>query len=410
MTHDDAFDRTVSAWLHEQADWTSPGYLDEILMRTRRARQRPSWSGVDRWLPTGWAFRLVPAARTGWLLLVLAVVAALATAALLAGSRAKLPPPFGEAGNGVVLYGAGNGDLYALDVETGKSTPFVAGAPADETPEFSHDGSKFVFARAAEAAGRWFVMVADADGGNVRALTGPVDPRWNAWSPDDTHVAVADAAAATLTLYRLDGRAPLTLDTGGRLATTGAFRPDGREIVFIGSAPKSYGIYVVATSASSAPRTLVAPVTAPNDISGPLLSPDGTLLAYTRWEINHSVIHLVDLETGIDRPIRLDPESDGENTAAWSPDGSQLLFHSHRDGSFQLAAAAVAGGQIALLGPVVPEGTGGAIVVFSPDGRTIIARYDNDGSPWLLDVDGGPATLLAIDAPAAITWQRVVRD
>jgi Tol biopolymer transport system component len=147
-----------------------------------------------------------------------------------------------------------------------------------------------------------------------------------------------------------------------------------------------------------------------DDITVPLLSPDGTRLAYTRWEADHSVIHVVDVETGTDRPIRLDPASDGENTAAWSPDGSHLLFHSHRNGSFQLAVAPVTGGAVARLGPIVLEGNGGADAFFSPDGRSVIALYANDGSHWLLDVAGGRGTPLQIDASAVITWQRVVRD
>lgn len=409
MSRVDPFERTVSEWLHEQADWTAAGYLDEVLDQAAKARQRPWWGSIGRWLPVVWAAPLDPWRRTGRLLVVLALLAALAAAALLAGSRSKLPPPLGEADNGVVVYGASDGDIYTFDIDSGKSSPLVAGGHADETPDFSHDGSRFVFTRQAEEPERWILMLADAKGGNSRPLTGPLDPRWNGWSPDDALVAIADDATVvpTLTLYRLDGRAPLALDTNGLLALNGAFRPDGGEIVYLGSAPKSYGIYAVGTSGISAPRVLVAPVTSANDITVPLLSPDGRRLAYTRWEVDHSVIHLVDLETGTDRPIQLDPGSDGENTAAWSPDGSQMLFHSHRDGSFQLALASIEGGQVEHLGPVVREGTGGAQVVFSPDGLMVIARYDNDGSHWLLDVGGGPGTRLPINSPAAITWQRL---
>ena len=99
---------------------------------------------------------------------------------LLVGSARRLPQPFGEAGNGIIVFGAGDGDIYALDVATGVSTPIVADGPADETPEFSHDGSRFVFARMSETPGRWLLLVADASGGCVR-------PRRRRWIRGGTH-------------------------------------------------------------------------------------------------------------------------------------------------------------------------------------------------------------------------------
>ena len=51
MTLNDGFERTVSDWLDEQAGHGMPGYLDEVLARTTRTRQRPAWSSLERWLP-----------------------------------------------------------------------------------------------------------------------------------------------------------------------------------------------------------------------------------------------------------------------------------------------------------------------------------------------------------------------
>ena len=51
MTLNDGFERTVSDWLADQAGQGSPAYLDEILSRTTRTRQRPAWSSLERWLP-----------------------------------------------------------------------------------------------------------------------------------------------------------------------------------------------------------------------------------------------------------------------------------------------------------------------------------------------------------------------
>ena len=53
VRHDahDGFERTLSDWLDEQAGRGVPDYLDEVLARTTRTRQRPAWSSLERWLP-----------------------------------------------------------------------------------------------------------------------------------------------------------------------------------------------------------------------------------------------------------------------------------------------------------------------------------------------------------------------
>ncbi len=65
MTYHDGFDRTVTEWLDEQAGHGTPGYLDEILTRTDRTRQRPWWSSPERWLPMQSTARFAQVPRHG---------------------------------------------------------------------------------------------------------------------------------------------------------------------------------------------------------------------------------------------------------------------------------------------------------------------------------------------------------
>jgi len=87
MTLNDGFDRTVSEWLDEQAGRGAPGYLDEVLVRTTRIRQRPAWSSLERWLPVAITFRarLAPMPRPLWFLALLAALALAAALLVLAG-------------------------------------------------------------------------------------------------------------------------------------------------------------------------------------------------------------------------------------------------------------------------------------------------------------------------------------
>ena len=77
----------VSGWLDEQAGRGAPDYLDEILARTIRTRQRPAWSSLERWLPVQLTFtgRLAPIPRLAWAVALL-VILVLAAAALFAPS------------------------------------------------------------------------------------------------------------------------------------------------------------------------------------------------------------------------------------------------------------------------------------------------------------------------------------
>src|SRR5258708_36802315 len=102
MTLNDGFDRTVSEWLDEQAGRGAPGYLDEVLARTTRTRQRPAWSSLERWLPVAITFRarVAPMSRSFWALTLIAVLALAAALLVLAGGGHRRPPHFVTAANG----------------------------------------------------------------------------------------------------------------------------------------------------------------------------------------------------------------------------------------------------------------------------------------------------------------------
>ncbi len=170
MTLNDGFDRTVSDWLDEQAGRGAPGYLDEILTRTNRTRQRPAWSSLERWLPMQTTLRLTPVPRAAWLLAVLGLILALGAVALWAGSRQRLPAPFGLARNGAIVS-SHDGDIYGVDPVTHAARLLIGGDTFDFGPTFSRDGTRLLFLRGSGNPGPdegLSLTVADADGSHVR--------------------------------------------------------------------------------------------------------------------------------------------------------------------------------------------------------------------------------------------------
>ena len=115
MNHSDGFDRTVSDWLHVDAEHRVPDHLDAVLRRTRTERQRPAWSSLERWLPMQTTLRFTPVPRVAWLLVIAGLVVALGAAILVRRRRDHaLPPPFGIARNGPIVHDAADGDIHVV--------------------------------------------------------------------------------------------------------------------------------------------------------------------------------------------------------------------------------------------------------------------------------------------------------
>ncbi len=423
MNRSDAFDQIVSDWLHADADHRVPEHLDAVLRRTRTERQRPAWSSLERWLPVQTTLRFAPAPRVAWLLIVVILIAALGAAALIVGSRARVPAPFGPARNGEVVFATAAGDIETVDPATNAIKALVAGSTNDRWPWFAADGATFMFWRETATTGQYDVMLANADGSNVRRLGGPFgQDDWVEPSPDGTKLAVianpndvsaaariVDVATGTVTALALGGQ-PHSLD----------WRPDGRELVYLASHGGVYSLGAIHPDGSGLRPILPA---GPTDATqewlradpggtAPALSPDGTKIAYLRWDLSaqaEGVLHVVDVDTGVDQTPVFDGVTIADEHPVWSPDSTHLLFERYllAPATYHLAVAPATGGHVVEIGPEMPRQTGGAQAQFSPDGTKIFATYISDNSTWLLDPAGGPETRLYAAADNGSSWQRL---
>src|SRR4029079_19639596 len=122
------FEQDVPALLADLYLAGTPDYRDDLVRQVRAVRQRPAWSLPGRWLPMEITSARVPITRLNMrqlgLLPLIAILVAALFPAYIGSLQPKLPPPFGVARNGAMLYGSG-GDIYQLDPITGVSTALV---------------------------------------------------------------------------------------------------------------------------------------------------------------------------------------------------------------------------------------------------------------------------------------------
>lgn len=410
----DSFDVRLARWLADDAEHRVGDHLNEVLVVTAATRQRPAWSSPERWLPMDLTARAnaLGFPRMGRLLLVGLLLLAITAAAILAiGSRRHVPPPFGPAGNGLVLYQSG-GDVMTVDPATGRTTTIVGGVESDIAPRVSRDGTKILFVR--ELAGaKYQLMVAGVDGSGARPLGDPIDlldPNdYASWSPDGTRVAVdtdMDGHVA-VRIFALDGTVTVAFphDEGSLTPAVGwvQWRPDGQGLVLQAWYPPVFGIWTVRVDGTGK-RQILPGSGIDRELTTPSLSPDGTTIAFAF--VDDGQIRLVDSETGVDRGVTFPGGAGDDQKPAWSPDGSRLAFQRAVGDTAHIVVASAGGGDAVATGPAFNHDQGPNFA-FSPDGSQIIAWFPGDGSTWLLDPAGGAGQQLSFDAEQLAVWQRL---
>jgi Tol biopolymer transport system component len=355
-------------------------------------------------------------------LLILALAIGLV---LVAGSRPRVPPPFGPAGNGVVVYEKG-GDIFTADPVTGETTALVTGSQMDLRPVFSGDGTHLVFERQEGVLGR--LIVARSDGtGQVIITPDPIagldlyqtTPGQYAFSPDGTEVAFWSTpdTGGHLWIAKADGTEVRQVELPFRLGAASWLPPSGAKLIVSATTDGStYGIYAVDPD-SGAPQTIVAPRVGVG-LDYVRVSPDGSRVAYV-WSLASFDqatyrVHVVDIDSAIDTTLPLPPGVVFQDAPAWSNDGTRLaIMRGYAQANEDMAVAVIPadGSDMGQESRHKLTGCCNTILQWAPDDTSILVMPETpDQSPTqhlLID----PSTMkdrlapwTATDPPA---WQRM---
>jgi Tol biopolymer transport system component len=402
-----------------------PDYTDDLLAQAAATRQRPRWTFPERWLPMGAIARrsaFFPTVPWRPLLVAALLLVLVAAALLIAGAQRRVPPPFGPARNGAIVFDD-HGDIAGRDSLSGVSRTLVGGPGDDFAAGFTRDGSHLVFLRrTAGSSGstneKIQTYIAEADGTNPRPLSGDlVAPDWFDWSPDDQQLVMhAGGSQFGEHLYVIDlksGHGPQKLTLSRPMTATfpNFLGPTGAEVVFRGVASTEDGIQsgIFAVRPDGSGLRPVSPTDGDRDNGylWPQPSPDGRYIAYTAWDqgAGQLRIHLFELATGQDRTI-LSEESQG--WATFSPDSRQIIFHRFSGDTQQVVVQSVDGAAPAI--PMGPPYTGNDDVsgTYSPDGRSVVVKSTGRKESRLIDAaTGGDGVVLEWAADGFTGWQRL---
>jgi hypothetical protein len=192
----------------------------------------------------------------------------------------------------------------------------------------SPDGTRVAFD--SDRDGERGVFVADANGRNLRRISGDGFAAVPNWSPDGRWLSYVHAEADNKDVWNLwmqnvdSGETRrLTSNTTGR-PLGGTWFPDGRRIAYA----RNGSIAVLDVQAE---KTTVYPSPQPGrSARAPAVSPDGRWIVF---QLSGDGAWLLDLTDGSTLKVLSDPTAE---EFTWSPDGSRIAYYSRRDAQWSV--------------------------------------------------------------------------
>ena len=337
-------------------------------------------------------------------------------------------PPFGPAGNGLITW-ALDGDVYVGDTISGTSRRIVATDDIDRNPVFSRDGGHLAFLRQVPIqTGLFDLVVTSADGGAARLLNAvPISiPDAVEWAPDGESILVNDSNGG-LVRYFVNGSAAQPILEGVRLEPEAFRPPDGSQILY--ERDNDPGALYVMDADGSGAKPLFAPRTAPCacSLAGPARwSPDGRHVAFAvDADGIQSRMYVIAADGSGLRQLAREGGVWIENDPAWSPDGTRIAFNRWERYDAEnwsvrpIAIVDVGTGAFAPVG--IAPAAEGAIIEWSPDGAAILSlpgtlseafKWSPSANgtvarPTLISLSDGGSRELDWSVGSIASWQRL---
>ena len=207
--------------------------------------------------------------------------------------------------------------IWLVNVDTGQHTVLHMDSPAPyaQGGAISPDGQAVVYSLKKGVTYAGELWLANADGTNQRQipLEGLADVFSMGWSPNGRYISFANGGILTVLEIESVGLYELSTNFAVGYDFYPVWSPDSRYLAFVA-------------------------FDGPNPLTDRELLSEGQDIDVFKG----TTIHLVDIETGEERPLLTDG-STGVIDPTWSPDGSQIAFTSIRSGKSEIWAVNVDG-------------------------------------------------------------------
>ena len=289
--------------------------------------------------------------------------------------------------------------LFSIAIDTGEQQQLTfsdaAGTDLDLDPAISPDGRWLAFRRdTTPFTGDYYRLPMK---GRATERTAPVrltasksagdSPGKGAWTPDSGSLIFSAGGA----LWRVNAVEP---GERTRLAFVGqegiqpslaAMRDGGVRLVYV-QATNDTNVWRLSTPQAGAPATSapVPVIRSPRTEHMPNLSPDGRRVLFLSNRSGSSEFWTADPDGG--NLLQLTTLASLPGFGRWSPDSSQIVFHSDPRGRPDVLVVPANGGQLRV---VTEKFEGGAYPNFSRDGRWIYFANNRDFKIWKIAVSGG---------------------
>lgn len=291
---------------------------------------------------------------------------------------------------GVILAGcSGGGDSNVFQNVSER----VSWGSIDRIAFASFGGNGLLYVYSINTQGRSLTLLTLSDNDDDLNDEGGRQPDY---SPDGTQIVMSARRGETPALYLMDAErgdrdaiTRVTNDAGTGADMEPNFHPDGARIVYTSTRRDGNAdIRMINTDGSGD----VAVIETDAEENWAAVSPDGTILAYQSDSAGVTDVWVKDI-SGLGT-AGYDPTDPGTNLTAaspfrneapaWSPDGTQIAFHSNRNGDFDIFLMNADGSdQVAVTADARSDG----YPVFSPDGTRLAITRDREvwtvpAQPW----------------------------